>query len=298
MQSDQVTVLVFKDNHPSRTFQLSLKWISQLGMILSAAAILLTVTSFLAFKFYRASRQGSVARSQALEQELIQLKASNQALESKLASAQSGQPAPKNQAEQEVPPPPTAPAAPIPMGPISTHLFRALPTDSAAPLPDRAKLPFNLTPPKLSWQGNNLQVSFGIQYNATDGGNQQGRIILLARGPDAMLTYPEGVLNPAGSEVLIQPGRGEYFSVSRFRATEATFGAVHSRSRLKEVEILIFDNSSKLIFVERLQVPETSAPTPRSKPKTKTEPASQNTSSAGAPAAPQAAPPANNAPSQ
>ncbi|HAR42001.1 MAG TPA: hypothetical protein DCS07_05120, partial [Bdellovibrionales bacterium] len=108
-------------------------------------------------------------------------------------------------------------------------------------------VPIGIHSPKVVWEGKSLAVNFAIQYRNEDGKNQQGKIVVLAYGPEALLTYPAGVLNFSGSGSLLTADKGEYFSVSRFREVKAKFGPVASTDHLRNVDIFLFENSGKLL---------------------------------------------------
>jgi hypothetical protein len=135
-----------------------------------------------------------------------------------------------------------------------------------------AKLPIRIIPARTSWtnSGHALAVSFDIQYVGTDHGSQQGRIIVLARGPNALLAYPEGVLGPSAGESLISPNLGEYFSVSRFREVKAVFPEARGNGPIHEVEILIVSLEGHLLFDQKL--PAAAAPAARPVPAKKPSP--------------------------
>ncbi len=112
-----------------------------------------------------------------------------------------------------------------------------------------------------------LKVQFGVQYTDPTG-SQQGRIIILARGPSMILSHPKKAFTATGSKSLINPNQGEYFSVSRFRETYASFGPIISRDMIENVEIIILGQNGQLLIHQML------TPSLRSEPKVepKTEP--------------------------
>src|SRR3974390_429208 len=81
--SDQITVFVFKDNYAARTFQISLAWISRLGLLGSAMIGITLVSAYFALKYYRTAHRMDPTHIQEVEQELTALKSSYQALEAK-----------------------------------------------------------------------------------------------------------------------------------------------------------------------------------------------------------------------
>lgn len=268
--SDQVTVLVFKDNHASRTFHVPLKWISSLGVILGAAVGVSLLTSYLAFKYYRTARSADPTRVLDLEQELGQLKESYRALEAKAAS---GAQTTATAVTQPMAPssPASSPVSAVaqsgaPSGTNSAFsFFTALPPPEgqAVAVPDPASLSFNVSAQRAFWRGDDLNVHFNILYTRGDGASQQGRIVILARGSGLVLAYPDGVLNRAGAGSLIEPDKGEYFSVSRFRRVEARFSNIRSRSMVQDVELLILNQEGQLLYSERLTPEKPGTPAPK-----------------------------------
>lgn len=256
-KSNRVTILVFKDNFVSRTFQVPLAWISQVGMGLAAVGILSAI--FLAFgiKYYRIAIKTDPSRVQALEEELGDLRASYELLQNKALSPSqviANPNAPESAAgDSVVTPQLTRPS-----------LFGALPSTQSTTLPPISSLPFRLEQIRTSWRGKSLEVNFNLIYHREDGGSQQGRILILARGPETLLAYPEGSLNRAGHDVLLKPKNGEYFSVSRFRQVRAEFSQFLRKEALQDVEILIFNANGELLIAEQLptQAPPSSASTP------------------------------------
>jgi hypothetical protein len=160
-------------------------------------------------------------------------------------------------------------APPVSSGTEALPLFSALPRGTTDATASASKLPITVSPARTSWSssGRTFKVDFEIQYVGTDHGSQQGRIIVLARGPNALFAYPQGVLSRAGTESLISPKQGEYFSVSRFREVKAEFTDVKGSGAIQDVEILIMSLEGQLLFYQKLQAaahPGSAAVAPRS----------------------------------
>jgi hypothetical protein len=75
---------------------------------------------------------------------------------------------------------------------------------------------------------------------------ERGYIVVLAKTPDVLVTYPEGVLSP-GQNILVDFTKGETFAVSRFRQARATFPLGPLDSRKTSFQILLFGMDGKLI---------------------------------------------------
>jgi hypothetical protein len=284
--ANQLTILVFKDNHAARVFRVPLRWVLQFGWLLGA--LLTTVVVGLAASTYlfhlsrRAVPDASSlapaisltqtpvapqvvpvppATSPASTEHVTQLELQVKSLEDQLAAFRAANPA---LAEEAHPAPIVSPDADIAAGtPLTTQpfLFRGLPEQIQAP---PAQIPITLTTPSAHWEGKTLKVHFGVQYTAM-GGSQQGRIIILARGPGIVLSHPAQLFQPTGHDSLINPNQGEYFSVSRFRDTRAEFGPIANRDSIHEVEVIILSQSGQLFIHQMIQPSQAAATRVRTK---------------------------------
>ncbi len=248
--SDKVTVLVFKDNYAARTFQIPLNWISRFGIFLTIIIGLGAISAFLAAKYYFVAAKNDPTHILELEQEVSDLKINIKTLESQVT-------------------------APVPL-PSVTHKaqniqplnsgnnFSAFPIttmNAQTQIPDPASLPFSIQDPKATWRGKTLKVRFALQYLKEDRGHQEGKILILARGPESLFSYPPGTLNRIGSETLIIPDNGESFSVSKFREVQAEFGPLHSQNSILDVEIILFNPEGQILAYQKV--------TPQKKPEQK-----------------------------
>ena len=122
----------------------------------------------------------------------------------------------------------------------------------------RPSVPLAIDAPTIRWDGRKLGMKFNLRFTGKEGENQQGHIVVLARGPDTLLAYPSGVIGGIDSRALLDPAQGEFFSVSRFRETRVEFPAV--ASKIVSLEVLLFgtdrlDGKRKLLVREVLKVP-------------------------------------------
>lgn len=294
--TDQITVLIFKDNHTARSFRVSIPWIIQIGLISGGLILLLIVSLSLFVKYYRLTAYANPGRVHDLEQELVELRATyekgsveNKCLSDKKAPVEPSPPGSSsktvNPLAAAVPSPVIAGASPLASlatsttgsnvtpiddkeissspepgelaeridNPLAPPYFAAVPSHVVA-LP-KEKVPISIDAPRIFWKGRTLFVSFNIQFLTQGSGSQQGRIILLARGPETVLAYPDGVLNRAGSESLIAPEQGEYFSVSRFREVKAQFGPLNSQDSLTDLEIFLISQDGHALIYRSLAIP-------------------------------------------
>jgi hypothetical protein len=238
-----VTVLVFKDNYAARTFNLSLNWINRLGILLGIFLALTLVSGFLAIKYYRISLLSTPTRDLELDQ-LDKNSTSLPALPSVSKVITPAVPIPSIEpATQKVTPPPLVQAIYQFSGFSDTHL---------GTIPAPADLSFSVKNPRLEWKEGTLLVQFALQYIKSDQESQQGRIVILARGPDSILAYPHGILSLPGKTPLVSPDKGEFFSVSRYREVKATFGPLMSRENISSVEIFIFNTDGKILVYQNV----------------------------------------------
>jgi hypothetical protein len=149
--------------------------------------------------------------------------------------------------------PPTTVASPPSHSEMNNSSVSSFPSPiSTVPAPNSETLPFTLQSPHAVWAGKTLRVRFAIQYLKNDQGNQQGRILVLARGPAGILTYPKGAMNLPGQEGMVSTDKGEFFSVSRYREVKADFGPVQSQSDLQMVEIYILSKEGLTLRYEKI----------------------------------------------
>jgi|GEM_PF-4740370 len=122
--SDRVTVVLFKDHHHPRSFEVSLGWVKKMGLWLGVGALATLISMGLALRFGWISRTSRPEALKRLEQENLNLKTSNESLEQrlndlqeqvKLSSSSEANPSPGASIAVQTPPPepqnPTIPAA-------------------------------------------------------------------------------------------------------------------------------------------------------------------------------------------
>ncbi len=273
---ENLTVVVFRQNDTSRSFQVSLRWIKQLGWLSGALVLLTAVSVILALRFYREAKLADPSRVHELERDLKDLKLAHAKLETKngtpgstasplpeqIASVAQG-PSPAPASHPAVSPPGAIVAAEPPGMPFT--LFPG--GTQAIPAPDSR--PINISQPKISISGRVVRAKFAFQYIADDQGSQQGRFVLLARGADSAHVYPAGALGTGSAGSLILPDKGEYFSVSRYREVNAEFSVGAHGSMPTSLEVFVFTPDGKLYMHQTLPVTAsaargaTSAPRPR-----------------------------------
>ena len=236
--SDNLTVLIFKDSFATRTFRVPLRWITQIGTGIGILVLISVLSGILAIRFYWSSRMASPARVQELEIELQDLKASLMPQKKQAAEIIAASP-------EAIPSP--EPSADV-VSVASTQSISLSQLFPQARLADPNAVSVGIHSPRVAWEGKTLVVNFAIQYRKEDGKNQQGKIVILVYGPEALLTYPMGILNFSGKGGIISPEKGEYFSVSRFREVKAKFGPVASTETLKNIDIFLFETNGTVLL--------------------------------------------------
>ncbi len=283
-----LTLLVFRGERTARSFEFSEGWLIRIGIALWACLAITISSLILTARFYNRAKQADPGHSIELENQIQTLKGQLASVESQKKIALTATAAPvAAPAAPVAAPAPTTPSAVAGADP----LFSALPEGSSIPT-DAAQSGLVIEEAKATWSGNTLKVRFGLKPLTENPPNPiQGRIVVLARGGDALLAYPAGALNPT-AKTLIQADKGEFFSVTRFRETTAAFPAVKSKSPLQSVEILVFSSDGKVLIHQTL-TPTAATPKPKAAPKPADSPTAPE---AAAPGAPAAAPPAGASP--
>lgn len=242
-EPNQLTVLVFKDNFSSRTFQIPLGWITRFGLVLFTAAGICCLLIALFIRNY------SVLSFDLITPQLQKMEKAEKQITD------------ESPAETETP-----------ASPKVFQLFQGLP--SGILQIDSSTLPIRLDKPSAYWIGARLRVQFDIEYFKEDGGAQSGRIVVLARGRGGLLVYPPQVMDMSeGNSILIHPSRGEYFSLRRMRRTQATFSWPYQRSDIKQVSVLVFSTENELLLKQTIEVS-----TPASAPKSEKSESGSETS--------------------
>lgn len=267
--SDRLTLVVFKDHLSSRTLTVRLSWLRGFALALLSVIGLAIIAGALFLNAYRktiaSGPLGTSLKAEEVEKELAETKSAYESLKQQALNSASGGS--------------TSLAG-------SMNTFTALPPDSILEsIPAPETLPFRLEKLTAQWKGNTLQIRSAIEYAREDGGNQQGHFVIIARGPQALLAYPEGVFGPAGTPVLVKPDSGEYFSVSRYREIKADFGPFARHDDVQSIEIFIFDQRKRLIYLNRLGLetsPTKAAPAPAPVPTPAPSPAPKKTEAAKA----------------
>jgi len=241
MSEQNIHVTVFKNHFPARTFKVHPGWIFKLSLTLLALALLVVGSIFFSARVYRQAMKSSPHRVQELERELTELRLTLQNVKAEKATAGG---TPTTDATQA-----STPTSGTAEDSLPIRLLPASIKPSAS-----GSATIQLDDLKVKWTaGKNLRVQFNIQYIRGDGGNQQGRILIMARGQNNLYVYPEGSINSEDKGTLITEESGEHFSVSRFRGVLAQFGPFTSKADIQWVEILILNDAGEIMIHQKLK---------------------------------------------
>lgn len=233
------------------------KWLLNLSIALGAIIIGCVILFVFSLRLYRQALKSDPGKAIELERELTELRLvlQNQKSETTTAAQNTAAQAPQPSAPvaAQVPPP----IAQIPMSSKEDGLpMRFLPA-SIRQAGLSTQVPINLTEMRARWTGGkNLRIQFNIQYVKGDGGNQQGRILIIARGQSQVFVYPEGSINGESNGSVISEESGEHFSVSRFRGVLAQFGPFSSSKDIVYVDIFILTDSGEMLIHKTLSPKE------------------------------------------
>ncbi len=255
--SDTVTILVFKDNFTSRSFQIPIKWITRFLSLLLIFFCVMTTSIIVAFKCYQfTSDTASVRTPELLSVEYPKKDLDVKSLEKSLDPHASPLVSTLEHSDSAL-------ENHLPLMP--THLV------SPAKVSDPQSFPILIQSLRAEWQEDQLKIHFVLQPKKNDG-SQQGRVIVLARGPEVLLAYPGGVFNTENTGELLDVKKGEFFSVSRFREVNAEFGPFSAHDKITEIEIIIANKDGVIIEDQKTSLVKSTEPEPTSPESNKDEP--------------------------
>jgi hypothetical protein len=256
--SDKIlTVQVHHENLNPRTFRVPLRWIRQASSLAWLLLAISVVSSVFAVREFFSERSARPELVSELENEVQELKI---ALEKKADSTNTplqvvkpiANTASNNTSPSTVPgdakasDTKPAPAAGEPVE-AKDGIWSGLAENVV--LPPAGTIPtVKLDDARVEWQGKYVNFTVNVMYRDPGKGSQQGHIVALGRANDRLFAHPEGVLNTQAASFLVDPNRGEYFSVARFRVLKAHFGPFDSTKQLAEIQVYLFDLNNKLIL--------------------------------------------------
>lgn len=246
MDVHALTVMVFRKNTAARTFQVPFSWLHIASVTGGLLILALAVSITLHLRTFFSEKELQPTRMLELEGVVTELQLENDGLKTRAKelerSIEEANKMPSSQAQ-------TAQN-------VATQSLSVWPREMND-LTDPASSPVTIDQLQYRWAGNQLNVTFNIQYVRKDNGNQQGRILILASGPGALYAYPTDILAPSDQSVsLFETDKGEYFSVSRFRKVNA-FLATSGKASVNSIEIILLSTNQKITLRQKLPVSAT-----------------------------------------
>jgi hypothetical protein len=261
VSTDKVlTVQVHHQNLDPRTFKVPVKWIYRTSLFAWFLIAISLTSIFFAVKTYRMKGGNQSGTIMDLEQEVRDLKKTNEVLSSTVTSAPaagtknttaatttSSSTTSDQNARDTKPEPEIGQALDSSEGlwtGLAPHI--TLPPAGATPV-------VQLSDVKINWQGKFALITGVVAYRDQGKGSQQGHLVVLARGRDRIYAHPDNALNVASSSFLFNAENGEYFSVARFRILKTKLGPFETPSQLGQIQVYLFDLDQKLILTQSFQ---------------------------------------------
>ncbi len=238
-----------------RTFRVPVQWFQRSAIIFTVAIIIALATSALLIRERALVQDASPQKLRELEDEIqalrIALERKGTALPNNVASS-----APAGSATSVDRLATDEPAAP-PLGSVALSGKPGFWNGLADGVTNRSNTAATIRTeqPRIVVRGKYIEFTLNVLFGNPGEGNQQGRIVALARGEDRVLAHPRGALNIDATRAVVEVDRGEFFSVSRFRVLKATFGPVESPGDLREIQVYFFDLQKNLILTENFPIP-------------------------------------------
>lgn len=259
---NKLSILVFRNDLSSRSFRVSIASLFWLSLVLASITFVLIGSITTAFHYYRESTHGDIQSYRVIQQELSDLRRAYEALQAQQKPA-------GDESTKEITPKVVAPTTATTTTATTASADEKNTPSSGSHFLFKRLLPSPTQPttiepssPRAYWSGKTLNVRFDLKYVGPENGSQQGRIVILARGPHSLYSYPSRAFQSTGSNFLIDPENGEHFSVSRFRETRASFGPFNSQNDITEVEVYVLNQSHELLVYQVLKVTPKALPPP------------------------------------
>jgi hypothetical protein len=234
-----------------RSFRVPVQWFQRSAVIFTLAIIVAVSTSALLVRQRAMIQDASPQKLRELEDEIQSLRI---ALERKGTPVpESTQPKPGTTTDRLA----TDEPAPPPPGSVALSGKPGFWNGLADGVTNRSNTPATIRTeqPRIVTRGKYVEFTLNVLFGKPGEGNQQGRIIALARGEDRLLIHPRGALNIDATRAVVDVDRGEFFSVSRFRVLKATFGPMETPGDLREIQVYFFDLQKNLILTETYPIP-------------------------------------------
>jgi hypothetical protein len=247
----RLTIRIFKDEINPRTFRVPESWFTRLA-IFAWLLVMITLGSLIyAARLKMDVRSARPEKIQLLEQEVQDLKVALEKTKDSRSgttlNVDSGSTTKQDAKATDQKPEPGPGAVVTPQDGVWGGLARGV----TAP-PAGFKPAIKIEDARLNFINQNIQFTGALLYQDPGKGSQQGHLIILARGADRLFAHPEGVLNFGSGDALLDPNRGEYFSVSRYRPIKVSLGPFNNKDRILQVQVYVFDLSNRLILLQTI----------------------------------------------
>lgn len=102
--------------------------------------------------------------------------------------------------------------------------------------------------PRIVKEGSSRQIAVDFELHNVDPEQRQerGYIVVLAKTPDLLTSYPGAVFAP-NQNIILDFTKGETFAVSRFRQARATFPAAPLEGKRMSFQILLFGTDGRVL---------------------------------------------------
>jgi len=214
---DRITFLIFKDEHPAKTLQISLKWLIAFGVLVVLGWIGVTLSIILGSQFFA-------------ETPVIQ----------KITPAiTTSKPNPKMELATKE----------LELSPLAFQLIPKPIEKSPSFQPPGIELK-NIS---YEWNQGTLDFQFIIKKNKFNGASQKGRFSIIAYNDQQMFFYPNNAISGNKTKSILTLNHGEFFSVKNFRNVKTSFKTLENNS-IKFIEVLIFNLKNQLLFRQTLPI--------------------------------------------
>lgn len=285
-------LMLFSETSNPKSYRISLRTIHRLGFFLGSLVLvsLILMASTIRNLVRPTPASDTAAAPLALTREIEGLQKKIAQLESERqttlpAATSTSTPAPtaiSGQISSQPSQPPTGTALPAQTNSqqgdgsvVSQDLASLFQPSVRFTKPASEALPIKIDGFKISARGSNVRIRFALQYVRQDKGNLEGRILILAKGPGLLLTYPVEALHFGPTQGLLIPQSGEFFSVSRYREVKAEFGPTPKDSPIQSLAVFLFSSDDQLLFHEVHKIKREVKSEPKPTEPAEAEPASE-----------------------
>lgn len=254
-QDKKLTMLIFQRESPARAVRIPISWFRQISwtLYLGGSALLLSLTWGIKTKWelHRQNPERMAQLESALREAEITIESlQNTSHESTQTNdGLNADNAALDQAPRATPQLPTGIEA---KAPFLRQLLGRNVHGQIAP----ESLAISLQNYRVDTSKTSTRVQFNLLYQRKDGLNQQGRIFIALLHPDRVEFHPLDIPASIGTDGALSLESGEYFSVGRFRAVQAEFRQLETKSNPVSpiLEILLVSPKGEVMIEQRAAV--------------------------------------------